>query len=145
MVDTGLVLRTRHVPGCLLTLRVVAGGIFIAHGAQKLFTFGLAGVTQAFAGMGVPMPGIMGPAVAFLEFFGGILLIAGLLTRVWAILLGLNMIGAIVLVHWKNGFWNSNNGIEFPLALLEMCFALALTGGGPWSLDAILARRRANS
>ena len=145
MVDTGLVLRTRHVPGCLLALRVVAGGIFIAHGAQKLFTFGLANVAQSFAGMGVPMPGIMGPAVAFLEFFGGILLVAGLLTRVWAILLGLNMIGAIVLVHWKNGFWNSNSGIEFPLALLGMCFALALTGGGPWSLDAILPPRRINS
>ena len=113
---------------------MVAGGIFIAHGAQKLFTFGFDGVTQGFTGMGVPMPGLMGPAVALLEFFGGILLVAGLFTRVWATLLGLNMIGAICLVHWKNGFFN-HDGIEFPLALLEMCFALALTGG-PWSLDA---------
>jgi putative oxidoreductase len=66
------------------------------------------------------------------------------LTRPVAALLGLNMLGAIVLVHLKNGFFNPG-GIEFPLALLGICWALVLTGAGPWSVDGILARRRINS
>jgi putative oxidoreductase len=125
-------------------LRVVVGIIFIAHGAQKLFDFGLAGVSQGFAGMGVPLPGIVGPAIAFLEFFGGIALVLGLLTRIVATLLALTMFGAIILVHAKAGFFNPS-GVEFPLSLLASCVALTLTGAGEWSVDAALGRRRTNS
>ena len=125
----------------LTVLRVVVGATFIAHGAQKLFVYGFAGVSGAFAQMGVPAAGVMGPFIALLEFFGGIALVFGLLTRLAAFGLALDMLGAILLVHLKNGFFMPQ-GYEFVLALFAMSAALAFTGAGEFSLDSLIGRRR---
>jgi putative oxidoreductase len=131
----------QRVSAGLTVLRVVVGLVFVAHGAQKLFTYGLAGVSGSFAGMGVPLPGITGPAVAFLEFFGGIALVLGLLTRLTALGLAINMLGAIFMVHLAAGFFMPQ-GYEFALALFGASVALALAGAGEYSVDSVIARRR---
>jgi putative oxidoreductase len=128
----------------LTILRVVTGIIFAAHGGQKLFVFGFDGVAGAFGQMGVPLAGVVGPAIALLEFFGGLALIGGLLTRPVAIGLAATMLGALFLVHLPAGFFLPN-GYEFVLALFGAAATLALTGAGSWSLDARLAGQRMNA
>src|SRR6266571_6145210 len=122
----------------LAVLRVAVATIFIRHGAQKLFVFGFAGVTGAFTHMGVPFPGLMGPLIGVLEFFGGIALVIGLLTRLVALGLVFDMLGAILLVQLKRGF----SGFELEFLLLGSSVALVLTGAGGFSVDALIAARR---
>jgi putative oxidoreductase len=131
----------RQLDQGLAILRVAAGIIFVAHGSQKLFVFGFDGVAGAFAGMGIPLAGIVGPAIALLEFFGGLALIAGIFTRPVALLLASTMVGALLLVHLPAGFFLPN-GYEFVFALLGATAALAITGAGRLSLDERLFGRR---
>jgi putative oxidoreductase len=130
----------RQASIALALVRALTGIIFIAHGAQKLFVFGLAGVSGGFAQMGIPMPGVVGPFIALLEFFGGIALVFGLLTRLASLGLLFNMLGAILLVHLKNGFFMPQ-GYEFPLLLLTTSAALVVAGAGRFSIDSVLAGR----
>lgn len=125
----------------LAALRITTGAIFVMHGGQKLFVFGFGGVSGAFGGMHIPAPGITGPLTGLVEFFGGLALIVGLLTRFASVGLATTMIGAIAFVHLANGFF-APTGFEYPLALLGANVALALAGAGRFSLDALISHRR---
>jgi putative oxidoreductase len=120
--------------------RVVVGTVFLAHGIQKFFMFGLHGVAGAFASMGIPVPAVTSVLVATVELLGGAALILGFLTRWAAVLNGFDMVVAILLVHLKNGFFNPS-GVEFPLTLLVACIVLAIHGPGAASVDGALAKR----
>lgn len=132
---------SRNVDLALLVLRLVVGIVFVMHGGQKFFVYGLSGATQAFGGMGIPMPAVTAPLVAIVELGGGLALIFGLLTRLAGLGLAIDMLGAILMVHLKNGFFNPT-GFEFPLTLLAVSAALAIAGAGAYSVDAAIARRR---
>ncbi len=123
----------------LALLRGVVGLVFLAHGLQKLLVFSLGGTADAFAQMGVPLPPLTAPLVAFVELIGGAALISGFLTRLFAGLLAVDMLGATLLVHLKAGFFMPN-GVEFTLTLLGVCLALVLLGGGRYAGDVLLRR-----
>lgn len=118
----------------LTILRVIVGIIFIAHGAQKLFGMGLGGVVGMFGQMHIPLPQIAGPVVAFVEFLGGIALVIGLFTRVAAVLLAIDMCGAILFVHARNGFFLPM-GFEYPMLLLASNIAILISGPGGYAID----------
>jgi putative oxidoreductase len=125
-----------------LPLRLGAGVIFAAHGAQKLFGwfggYGLEGTAVWMASVGLEPGLLMATAAGSAEFFGGLLLIAGLLVRPAALMLAITMVVAIVTVHLPNGLFMSNNGYEFGLALLAVSVSLTLRGAGSLSADRLL-------
>jgi putative oxidoreductase len=126
----------------LLVLRVVIGLILMGHGVQKLFGWfhgpGLKGFSAGTRRMGL-RPALFWAAVAALgEFGGGLLLALGLLTPLGALGMMGAMFVAITRVHLPKGFWNSKGGIEFPLSLWTVGFALGLTGPGSFSLDHLI-------
>ncbi|UUA71852.1 DoxX family protein [Cellvibrio sp. QJXJ] len=127
-----------------LALRLPLGIIFAAHGAQKLFGwfggYGLQGTGQWMESIGLG-PGVLMAALSgSAEFFGGLALILGLLTRPAALVLAVTMLVAIFTVHFSNGLFMSNNGYEFGLALLAGAVSLLISGGGRASIDRLLAK-----
>lgn len=125
----------------LTILRVIVGFLFAAHGWQKFNQFTIAGTQAAFSKMGVPAADAVAPVVATLELVGGIALILGVLARVFAILLALNMLGALFLVHAPAGVFAEAGGFELVLLLAGAALAVGLTGAGRLSVDRALFAR----
>ena len=124
----------RLQPLALLALRLVLGTVMIAHGYSKVFHGGLAQHVHRVSSLG--LPGWLAYPSAFTEFFGGILLILGLLTPYVSILVLIDMAVAIWKIHWKNGMF-AKGGYEFPLTLATVAFALIFFGAGPIAMDSM--------
>jgi putative oxidoreductase len=124
-------------PYGLMVLRVVLGIAFVVHGWLKWQNIG--GIGQFFGSVGIPAPELMAYVVAAVELVGGLLLIAGFLTQLAAILIFIDMIGAIVYVGLGRPFIEGG-GIswerEAVFAAAALC--LALSGPGIWSVDDVV-------
>lgn len=125
----------------LLILRLLFGAAMVAHGTQKLFGWfgghGLKATGGFFEGIGF-RPGVVFAAAAGLsEFAGGLSIAAGFLTPFGAAAVLSAMVVAMISVHFKHGFFAMTNGIELPFLYAVAAVAIALTGPGALSLDAV--------
>ena len=137
-MSTVLTRRVGNAGVGLAILRVVVGAIFIAHGGQKLFGLwggpGLQGV--------VGMMGPIGYLVSIGEFFGGLGIICGVLSRFSAFWLIVIMLGAIFKVHLANGFFlGPKPGFEYALALIGLAAVILIAGPGNYAAINMLPRR----
>lgn len=122
--------KVRGKNGALFLIRIMIGVIFIAHGLQKTFGMfggsGIEGFSENIAQIGFNPPLLWAWVAALSELIGGLFLIAGILPRISAFLIGVIMVVAIFRVHWQEGFF----GIEYQLLILVNCCAIMLGGAG---------------
>lgn len=124
-------------------VRVATGLLLVPHGAQKLFGwfggYGLEATGQFFAAK-LGLPASLALLAGLIEFFGGLMLAAGLLTRpIGALVFGL-MAVAVLQVHLPVGFFWTAGGYEYPLFWGVVALSFAIRGGGRYSLDGLVGR-----
>lgn len=128
-----------------LILRAPIGLILAAHGAQKLFAwfggYGLDGTGQWMASIGLTPGYLMAVLAGSAEFFGGLALLLGLFTRPAAVVVAFAMLIAIFSVHIGNGLFLANNGYEYGLTLFVVLVAIAVQGGGRFSIDNLIFKK----
>jgi len=117
-----------------MLLRLILGIVYIMHAYLALVVFGPAGMIAYQVKSGIPFPEIATWYLILAHGLGGIFLVLGIYTR-WAALANVPvMLGALVFVHLKNGFWAHQSGYEYALVLLVATVATAMIGGGALSL-----------
>jgi len=133
-----------RAPAATLLVRLLVGGVFLSEGIQKFLFPDALGVGR-FVKIGIPAPGVMAPFVGVVEIACGLLLVVGLLTRLAAIPLVVDMLVAIATTKIpllaKSGFWAMAHEARTDYAMLLGAVFLLLVGPGPLSVDARLARR----
>lgn len=124
----------------MLILRLAAGGAMLMHGLQKIGTIGEGTPDQVVGFLGsMGIPAAVAWMVIVAESLGALSLLLGFLTRFCAAALCVVMLGAIFLVHFKNGFFAGGGGMEVPLLFLGLLVPLVIKGGGMWSVDSMIS------
>jgi putative oxidoreductase len=125
----------------LLLIRLVLGGLMAAHGSQKLFGwfggYGLTGTGTFFDQLGFRPGRLFAAAAGWTEVLGGVLVAVGFGGPIGPAFVVSVMIVAALSVHWGHGLFAATNGIEVPLLYAAGAAALAFTGAGQYSLDAL--------
>ena len=123
----------------LVPLRVAVGSVFLLHGAQKLFVFGLAGTADIMGKLGIPLSSLAAAIVIAAELLGGLAIIFGLFARWAGIVLAIEMLVAIPVARLAGGFF-APYGFEFEYTLLGACLTFAAIGSGGMSLESVLRK-----
>jgi uncharacterized membrane protein YphA (DoxX/SURF4 family) len=136
---------TTQAPPAVLLVRIAVGGVFLSEGIQKFLFPGALGVGR-FAKIGIPAPQVMAPFVGVVEILGGLLLLVGLLARLAAVALIVDMLVAIattkIPILLKSGFWATAHEARVDYTMLLGSIFLLTVGAGDWSLDARMAKER---
>jgi len=127
------------IPLSWLVVRVAVGWNLLVHGYPKFLNGPSEAALKAYADLGFTPPLYWFWASGSIEFFGGIALILGLFTRFFAAAAAIEML-IITIVYWGNGFGWMRRGYEYVLLWGLVCFAIALRGGGPYSIDRKMGR-----
>jgi uncharacterized membrane protein YphA (DoxX/SURF4 family) len=134
-----------RAPAATLLIRLAVGGIFLSEGIQK-FLFAAELGAGRFAKIGIPAPSFFGPFVGVVEIGCGLLVLLGLMTRLAAAPLLVNMLVAIattkIPILLKSGLWKMAHEARTDFAMLLGAALLLVVGAGPWSLDARIASSR---
>ena len=125
----------------MVPLRLTVGLIFLMHGGQKLFVFGIPGTADIMGKIGIPLPTLAAAIVITAECVGGLGILTGLFARWAGAILAIDMTVAIFAARLNGGFF-SPYGYEFELALLGACLTVAALGAGGASMDDLLQRQR---
>lgn len=132
-------------PAAVLLIRLVVGAVLVSEGLQKFLFPADLGVGR-FQQIGIPLPDVLAPFVGMVETVGGLLLLLGLLTRLAAIPLIVDMLVAMATtkmpILFKEGFWKMAHDARTDWSMLLGSLFLFLVGAGAWSLDARLTRGR---
>jgi putative oxidoreductase len=112
----------------LLILRLTLAIVLLYHGVPKIMNFSAA--VGGFQTMGLPAPSLTAAFALLAEVVGGLLILLGVAVDLAALLVIIDMLGAIALVHWANGFDFTKGGWEHPFTVLMMALVLALAGPG---------------
>ncbi len=126
----------------LAVLRIGLAVLLLAHGAQKLFEYGIPGVSGAFTEAGVPLAGAAATAAALIEAVGGLAILLGIGSRIAAVLVAVEMLVAIFTMHLGAGYFADGGGAELPLLVASTALGIALAGPGRYSLAGLLLARR---
>ncbi|GGN28659.1 hypothetical protein GCM10011609_84980 [Lentzea pudingi] len=128
----------------LLALRLVVATVFIVAGAASLFEEGIDANIEGYQAMGIPLPALSAAFTAYVEFFGGLLFVLGVLTRLVSAGFIVVMAGAMIFVHADHSLLPGPDGPGSALALVMGVASIAfiLTGPGRFSLDHYLIAQR---
>jgi putative oxidoreductase len=128
----------------ILLIRILVGWVFLSEGAQKFLFPDILGAGR-FMKIGIPWPQVMAPFVGVIEIVCGVLLLIGLVSRLAAIPLLIDICVALystkIVTFGKNGLWGTLHEARTDVSMLLGLIFLLLVGGGTWSLDARLSAK----
>ena len=130
----------RCAPYSYAIMRFAAGAVLVPHGVQKILNTPIAKFAPNIAAKGLPFPETLAYLTYFAESAAAVCLAIGLLTRIAAAMIGIEMIVIVMLFQWQFGYFWTNRGFEFALLWALLCIAIFFKGGGRYSIDRLIGR-----